>query len=71
MEVDNEGEFGGLGIEISTVDGQLVVKVPLEDTPAFRAGLKPDDRIVRIEGEHGVCGRRSLQAAKIGHPSRL
>ena len=54
MEVDNKGEFGGLGIEISTVDGQLVVKVPLEDTPAFRAGLKPDDRIVRIEGESTI-----------------
>jgi len=54
MEVDNKGEFGGLGIEISLVEGQLVVKVPLEDTPAFRAGLQPDDRIVRIEGESTI-----------------
>lgn len=54
MEVDNQGEFGGLGIEISMVDGELVVKVPLEDTPAFRVGLKPDDRIVRIEGESTI-----------------
>ena len=54
MEVDNKGEFGGLGIEISMVEGELTVKVPLEDTPAFRAGLKPDDRIVRIEGESTI-----------------
>jgi carboxyl-terminal processing protease len=54
MEVDNQGEFGGLGIEISMVDGELVVKVPLEGTPAFRVGLKPDDRIVRIEGESTI-----------------
>jgi carboxyl-terminal processing protease len=54
MEVDNQGEFGGLGIEISMVDGELTVKVPIEDTPAFRAGLKPDDRIVRIEGESTI-----------------
>ncbi|MGB0641017.1 MAG: S41 family peptidase, partial [Myxococcota bacterium] len=54
MEVDNKGEFGGLGIEISTVEGQLMVKVPLEDTPAFRAGLKPDDHIVRIDGESTI-----------------
>lgn len=54
MEVDNKGEFGGLGIEISMVSGELTVKVPLEDTPAFRAGLKPDDRIVRIEGESTI-----------------
>jgi carboxyl-terminal processing protease len=54
MEVDNQGEFGGLGIEISMVEGELTVKVPLEDTPAFRVGLKPDDRIVRIEGESTI-----------------
>lgn len=54
MEVDNQGEFGGLGIEISMVEGELTVKVPIEDTPAFRAGLKPDDRIVRIEGESTI-----------------
>ncbi|MEC8192720.1 MAG: MXAN_5808 family serine peptidase [Myxococcota bacterium] len=54
MEVDNQGEFGGLGIEISMVEGELTVKVPIEDTPAYRAGLKPDDRIVRIEGESTI-----------------
>ena len=49
MEVDNQGEFGGLGIEISLQDGQLTVKQPIEGTPAWDAGLKSEDRIVRIE----------------------
>jgi len=54
MEVDNNGEFGGLGIEITANDGRLIVKLPLEGTPAFRAGLKPQDHIVRIEGESTI-----------------
>jgi carboxyl-terminal processing protease len=54
MAVDNSGEFGGLGIEITMQEGRLTVKVPLEDTPAFRAGLKPQDHIVRIEGESTI-----------------
>ena len=49
MDLDNQGEFGGLGIQITTVNGELTVKEPIEDTPAFRAGLKADDKIVRIE----------------------
>ncbi|MCB9765163.1 MAG: PDZ domain-containing protein [Alphaproteobacteria bacterium] len=54
MEVDNAGEFGGLGINITLDDGRLTVERPLPDTPASRAGLKPDDRIVRIDGESTV-----------------
>ena len=49
MDVDNEGEFGGLGIEIALREGRLVITEPMEDTPASRAGLKADDTIVRIE----------------------
>lgn len=49
MDVDNEGEFGGLGIEIAMQDGRLIIKQPLEDTPASREGLKAEDVIVRIE----------------------
>lgn len=51
MEEDNDGEFGGLGITIQTRDGELAVEYPLEDTPAFRAGIKAGDLILRIEGE--------------------
>jgi carboxyl-terminal processing protease len=49
MEVDNQGEFGGLGIEINISDGQLTVKQPIEGTPASKVGLKADDKIVKIE----------------------
>jgi len=53
LEVDTEGEFGGLGIEI-TLDQNRVLTVitPLEDTPAMRSGVLPGDRILEIEGEN-------------------
>jgi carboxyl-terminal processing protease len=51
MQAETKGSFGGLGIEISNRDGLLTIVAPIEDTPAFRAGLKTGDRIVRIEGE--------------------
>jgi carboxyl-terminal processing protease len=51
MKVETEGEFGGLGIEITIRDQYLTVVAPIEDTPAFKAGLQPGDRIVEIEGE--------------------
>lgn len=51
LETDTEGKFGGLGIEIAVRDELLTVISPIEDTPAWKAGLKPGDRIVKIEGE--------------------
>jgi carboxyl-terminal processing protease len=54
MEEDNEGEFGGLGITIVMREGQLTIDYPLEDTPAFKAGLQAQDRITRIEGESTI-----------------
>lgn len=54
MDVDNAGEFGGLGITITTAGGVLTVEYPLEDTPAWDAGLKAEDRIIRINGESTV-----------------
>jgi len=51
VEVETRGMFGGLGIEIGVKDGVLTVIAPIEDTPAFRAGLKAMDQIVRIEKE--------------------
>ena len=51
LEVDTEGKFGGLGIEIAIKDELLTVMTPIEDTPAWKAGLKSQDRIVRINGE--------------------
>ncbi len=51
LQVDTQGSFGGLGIEITVKNGILTVVSPIEDTPAFRAGLKPGDQILKIEGE--------------------
>lgn len=49
MKIDTKGVFGGLGIEISIKDGLLTVISPIEDTPAFKAGLKSGDQILKID----------------------
>jgi carboxyl-terminal processing protease len=51
LKIDTEGKFGGLGIEITIKDGLLTVVTPLEDTPAWKAGIKANDRIVKINDE--------------------
>ncbi len=51
LKVDTEGKFGGLGIEITIKDGLITVITPIEDTPAWKAGLKPNDKIVKINNE--------------------
>jgi carboxyl-terminal processing protease len=51
MQVETEGAFGGLGIEVSLKDGALTVVSPFEDSPAHQAGIQPGDVIVMIEGE--------------------
>lgn len=51
MKVETEGKFGGLGIEITLRDGILTVISPVDDSPAHKAGLKPNDMIVKIDGE--------------------
>lgn len=51
LKVDTDGFFGGLGIEIAIKDGLLTVIAPLEDSPAWKAGVKAGDRIVKIGGE--------------------
>ena len=51
LKTETQGKFGGLGIEISIRDGLLTVITPIEDTPAWKAGIKAGDRIVKIEGE--------------------
>lgn len=51
LKVDTEGKFGGLGIEITIKDGLLTVMTPIEDTPAWKVGIKTGDRIVKINGE--------------------
>ena len=51
MQVDTKGEFGGLGIQIGIKDNVLTVIAPIEDTPAYKAGIKAGDRIVKINDE--------------------
>jgi carboxyl-terminal processing protease len=51
MKVDTKGEFGGLGIQISIRNGVLTVIAPIEDTPAWRAGIEAGDKILKIEEE--------------------
>lgn len=51
LKVDTEGKFGGLGIEITIKDSLLTIVTPIEDTPAWKAGLKAGDRIVKINND--------------------
>lgn len=51
LRTETSGKFGGLGIEISIRDSLLTVVTPIEDTPAWKAGLKAGDRIVKIEND--------------------
>jgi carboxyl-terminal processing protease len=51
LEVETKGSFGGIGIEITLVKDVLTVVSPIEDTPAFQAGIKPGDQIIKIDGK--------------------
>lgn len=51
LKTETEGKFGGLGIEISIRDGLLTIITPIDGTPAWKAGIKAGDRIVKIEDE--------------------
>lgn len=50
-ELSIEGSYGGIGTVVTIADGNLTVVAPIEGTPAARAGLKPRDRILEIDGE--------------------
>lgn len=49
LQVSTQGEFGGLGIEVGMEDGLVKVVSPIEDTPAFRAGIKAGDLIFKLD----------------------
>ncbi len=51
MQVQTRGEFGGLGIEVTMEGGYVKVVSPIDDTPAFRAGVKPGDLITHLDSE--------------------
>ncbi|HOX21996.1 MAG TPA: S41 family peptidase [Elusimicrobiales bacterium] len=51
VKSDTDGEFGGLGIRIAVRDGYITIITPMPGTPAYKSGLLPGDRIVKIENE--------------------
>jgi carboxyl-terminal processing protease len=63
MQVQTRGEFGGLGIEVTMENGLIKVVSPIDDTPAARAGIKPNDLITRLDGEQ-VMGMTLPQAVE-------
>ncbi len=66
FQVETSGEFGGLGIQITkTKDGRLLVITPIEDTPAYRAGIKPGDVIVKIDGKKVTPNMTLMEAVKL------
>ena len=63
MKVDTEGVFGGLGIEITIRDGILTVITPMEGTPAYKAGVKAGDKILKID-DKSTDGISLMEAVK-------
>lgn len=51
MQNDTAGEFGGLGLEVTQKEGVIYIITPIDDTPAFKAGIKPKDKLVEINHE--------------------
>ena len=63
LQVSTQGEFGGLGIEVGMEDGFVKVVAPIEDTPAFKAGVKAGDLIIKLD-ETPVKGMTLNDAVK-------
>lgn len=61
LQVDTTGEFGGIGIEVGMEDGFLRVIAPMDDSPASRAGLEPEDTIIMLD-EKSVKGLSLTEA---------
>ena len=75
MQVNTRGEFGGLGIRVTMEGGYVKVISPIDDTPAFRAGIKPSDLITHLDGQ-AVQGLTLAQAVdkmrgKVGQDIKL
>jgi len=63
FQISTQGEFGGLGIEVNMEDGLVRVVAPIEDTPAYRAGIKAGDLIFKLDDEP-VKGQTLTEALK-------
>lgn len=51
LQIDTQGKFTGIGIHITMQDGFVTVITPIEDTPAYKAGIKAQDRIIKVDGK--------------------
>lgn len=75
MQNDTQGEFGGLGLEVTQRDGVIYIITPIDDTPAFRAGILPKDKLVEINHEPivGMSLEQSIERmrGKIGEKIHL
>jgi len=63
MQVQTRGSFGGLGIEVTMENGFVKVVSPIDDTPAFKAGLQPGDLIIQLDGKP-VLGMNLAEAVE-------
>jgi len=63
MQIQTSGKFGGLGIRVTMENGLVKVISPIDDTPAFRAGIEPGDLITHLDGER-VLGLTLSQAVE-------
>lgn len=63
LETQTKGEFGGLGMEVSSDNGLVRVVAPIDDTPAYKAGIQTGDYITHIDGE-SVIGLTLTEAVK-------
>ncbi len=64
FESETSGEFGGLGIEISVQNGVLTIISPIEDTPAWEAGIKAGDKVIAVDG-HSTKGLSLVEASQL------
>lgn len=64
MKVQTRGEFGGLGIEVTQEEGYVKVVSPIDDTPAFRAGIEAGDLITAVDGQ-SLLGLSLDEAVKL------
>src|SRR5207237_6627004 len=63
LKQETDGEYGGVGMDVAIKNGEMVVVAPLDDTPAARAGLKPNDKLLEIDG-HSTRGMKEADATR-------
>jgi C-terminal processing protease CtpA/Prc len=70
LQTETKGEFGGIGIQIGVKEGILTVIAPIEDTPAYKVGIKAGDKIIKINDElAGRCQQDERSSVNISQNS--